>query len=354
MASTVVKAAYWLGDAGLPAANIDSTLFTHLFCAFADVNPQTYEVTIAIENHGPFSTFNQTVQERNPGVKTLLSIGGGNATPATFAAMASSAKTRTAFIDSSIRLARSSNFLGLDLDWEYPQTEDEMKNLGSLLNEWRKAVQIESGSTNNAPLLLTAATYSSSSHEGLLYPIQAISDSLDWINLMAYDFYAPGWSRDVAGPPAALYNTGDRDPLACGDVGVQAWIDEGVPAQKLVLGLPFYGYAWELEDPNSNGLFALANGAANGAGIDPTDGSIDYNKIVNFKNGSGATGFFDASFVTDYCHSGTTWIGYDDTKSITNKVEYAVGKKLFGYFAWHVGGDRDWTLSRTGKYIVYI
>jgi chitinase len=352
MASTVVKAAYWLNGPELLAANIDSTLFTHLFCAFADVNPQTYEVTIAIENQGPFSKFTQDVQDRNPGVKTLLSIGGGNATPATFAAMARNADTRTVFIDSSIRLARSSNFLGLDLDWEYPKKEDEMKNLGSLLNEWRKAVQIESGITKNAPLLLTAATYSSSSHEGLLYPIQAISDSLDWINLMAYDFYAPGWSPNVTGPPAALYNTRDRN--ACGDVGVRAWIREGVPAQKLVLGLPFYGYAWKLHDPNSNGLFAPANGAANGAGIDPTDGTIEYNNIGNFINGFGATGISDDSFVTAYCHSGTTWIGYDDTKSITTKVKYAASMGLRGYFAWHVGGDGHWTLSGTGKYIVYI
>jgi chitinase len=73
---------------------------------------------------------------------------------------------------------------------------------------------------------------------------------------MAYDFYAPGWSPDVAGPPAALYNT--RDPLACGDAGVRAWIDGGVPGQQLVLGLPFYGYAWKLVDGN-NKLITMEN-----------------------------------------------------------------------------------------------
>jgi GH18 family chitinase len=42
-------------------------------------------------------------------------------------------------------------------------------------------------------------------------------------------------------------------------------------------------------------------------------------------------------------------MNYDDTKSITNKVQYAVGNRLRGYFACHVGGDdNDWTLSRTG------
>lgn len=91
MASSVVKAAYWLNGSVIPVANIDSTLFTHLFCAFADLDPNTNQVTIAPENEASFSAFTQTVQERNPSVKTLLSIGGGNAMAATFAAMASQA-----------------------------------------------------------------------------------------------------------------------------------------------------------------------------------------------------------------------------------------------------------------------
>ncbi|KAK8552365.1 hypothetical protein V6N13_120768 [Hibiscus sabdariffa] len=73
---------------------------------------------------------------RNPNVKTLLSIGGGNSSAtATFTFMASQASSRKSFIDSSISLSRSYIFYALDLDWEYPPTPTEMNNLGSLLNE---------------------------------------------------------------------------------------------------------------------------------------------------------------------------------------------------------------------------
>src|SRR5262249_1736139 len=97
-----------------------------------------------------------------------------------------------------------------------------------------------------------------SNYYSIGYPTSDIANSLDWINLMAYDFYGPGWST-VTGPPAALYNPGNQ---VSRDNGVMAWIRSGMPANKLVLGFPFYGFAWTLTNPNNHRLFALASGAA--------------------------------------------------------------------------------------------
>lgn len=336
---TVVKGGYWFPGSGFAVSDINSTLFTHLFCAFADVNNQTYQVTISSSNQAQFQTFTKTVQQKNPSVKTLLSIGGGGSDVNTFASMASQSSSRKSFIDSSIKLARSNNFLGLDLDWEYPSDSTQMNNFGTLLTEWRAAVVTEAKSSGKTPLMLSAAVlylsyyYSSS----VTYPIQAISNSLDWINLMAYDFYGPGWSPSSTGPPAALYNSGN---LESGDNGVRSWIQAGMSAKKLVLGLPFYGWSWRLTNSNNNGLFAPANGQGLAG-----DGSIGYNQIKQYITQNRATKVFNVTVVTDYCYSGTTWIGYDDTQSISTKVAYAKGKGLLGYFAWHVGADDNWVLS---------
>jgi chitinase len=340
--TTVVKAAYWFSDSGLTVSGIDSTLFTHLFCAFADLNPTTYEVTISSSNLPQFSTFTQTVQQKNPSVKTLLSIGGGSSSPSSFASMASQNSSRKSFIDSSIQLARNYSFHGLDLDWEYPSSATEMTNLGLLLTEWRAAIAEDSTTTGETALLLSAAFFYNSNYYTVNYPFQAISNSMDWINLMAYDFYGPGWSPNVTGPPAALYN-----PISqvSGDTGVRNWIQAGVAANKLVLGVPFYGYAWSLVNANDHGIFSPANGAAISS-----DGSITYSGIKDFITQNSATTVFNSTIVTDYCYSGTTWIGYDDTNSIYTKVTYAKGKGLLGYFAWHVGADNNFTLSRNGKY----
>jgi chitinase len=342
--TTVVKAAYWFSGSGLTVSGIDSTLFTHLFCAFADLDPTTYKVTISSSNLPQFSTFTQTVQQKNPSVKTLLSIGGGNSSPLSFASMASQSSSRKSFIDSSIQLARNYSFHGLDLDWEYPSLATEMTNLGLLLTEWRAAIANESTTTGETALLLSAAFFYNSNYYTVNYPFQAISNSMDWINLMAYDFYGPGWSPNVTGPPAALYNPTSQ---VSGDTGVRNWIQAGVAAKKLVLGFPFYGYAWRLVNANNHGIFSPANGAAISS-----DGSITYSGIKDFitQNVTMARTLFNSTIVTDYCYSGTTWIGYDDTNSISTKVTYAKGKGLLGYFAWHVGADKNFTLSRNGKY----
>ncbi|KAJ4846779.1 hypothetical protein Tsubulata_014092 [Turnera subulata] len=342
-AQTVVKGGYWFPGSGFAVSSINSALFTHLYCAFADLDPQTYQVTISSANKPQFSTFTQTVQQKNPSVKTLLSIGGGGANVNTFASMASQSGSRKSFIDSSIKLARSNNFHGLDLDWEYPSDSTQMTNFGSLLTEWKAAVAAEAKASGRQPLLLSAAVlylsyyYSTS----VPYPIQAISNSLDWINVMTYDFYGPGWSASATGPPAALYNPGKRES---GDNGINSWIQAGLSPKKIALGFPFYGWSWRLTNANNHGLFAPANGAGLAG-----DGSIGYNGIKQFIAQNSATKVFNATVVTDYCYSGTTWIGYDDTQSISTKVSYAKQKGLLGYFAWHVGADDNWVLSTTAS-----
>ncbi|KAJ0031338.1 hypothetical protein Pint_14600 [Pistacia integerrima] len=308
-----VRAGYWFPGSEFPVSDIDSTLFTHLFCAFADLDPETNQVVVASSNQAQFSTFTQTVQQKNPSVKTLLSIGGGSNTI----------------------------FHGLDLDWEYPSSATEMTNLGLLLNEWRAAIDNESTSTGNSSLLLAAAFFRSSDYYTIDYPIQAIANSLDWINVMAYDFYGPLWSN-LTGPPAALYNPGNDQ--VSGSYGVSTWIQAGVTANKIVLGLPFYGYAWQLADANNHGFFAPSVGAALSS-----DGSAGYGQIEDFISENNATTVYNSTVVSNYCYSGTTWIGFDDTQSISAKVSYAKENGLLGYFAWHVAADDDWVLSQTAS-----
>jgi chitinase len=352
-----VKAGYWYCQSDLPITvdSIPSQLFTHLFAAFADVDPITYKVTFPEAYKVQFSTFTHIVQQKKPNVKTLLAIGGDSST---FSSMASQPSSRKAFINSSISLARDNNFHGLSLHWLYPSTATDMTNLGYLLNEWRAAVK-----SVKKELLLVAAVNFRPTYRSFPYPVDAISGSLDWINVLAYDFYSPDLSWNVTGPFSALKNP--ENQYKSGDSGVTAWIvDAHVPAKKILLGLPFYGYAWRLEDGNHNQLlFPLADGPADGPTPDgpapdgayvAADGAIFYNQIEVFRethpNGKGA--YLD-KYVIHYFWDGNTWIAYNGKKSITAKVQYARGddqQNLLGYFAWHLGADdvTDWTLSEAG------
>ncbi|KAK4374853.1 hypothetical protein RND71_005530 [Anisodus tanguticus] len=344
----IVKAGYWVSDRGLGLNNINSTLFTHLFCAFADLNNQSNQLIISPENQESFQQFTSTVLQKNPSVKTLLSIGGGRANKTSYGVMARTSNSRKSFIDSSIKLARQLGFHGLDLGWQYPESATDMTNLDTLLNEWRTTINKEVRNSNNATLLFTATVSSSSSpyENKLSYPIQSVAKNLDWINLMAYEFYGPNWSPSQTNSHAQLF-----DPVKdiSGSDGINQWIQAGVPARKLVLGIPFYGFAWQLVNSNIHGLRAPALGKSNVSSAD--DGSMTYGKIRDYIVQSRATKVYNATIVGDYCYSGSSWISYDDTQSVRNKVTYVKGRGLLGYFAWHVAADQNWVLSHAASQV---
>uniref|UniRef100_A0A1J3IRJ9 Chitotriosidase-1 n=1 Tax=Noccaea caerulescens TaxID=107243 RepID=A0A1J3IRJ9_NOCCA len=353
--SPIVKASYWFPDGESPfigdstvcppltsAVLIDSTLFTHLFCAFADLDPHTHKVVVSSAHDYIFSTFTYTVKQKNSQVQTLLSIGGKNADKSAFAAMASYQTSRKAFIDSSIEIARKGGFHGLDLAWEYPSNDVEMTNFGKLVQEWRVAIKNESDLTDRLPLLLTAAVYYSSDYNSASYPIKEIVDNLDWVNLIAYDFYGPGWSP-VTGPTAALFDH-SKPPGPSADGGLKKWIEAGLPGKKAVLGFPYVGWAWSLQDVDENGYDAPTTGAALSS-----DGSINYSQVRNYIVDNGAAVTHNQMVTGDYCYAGPIWIGYDDNQTVVHKVKYAKHKGLLGYYSWHVGADYNCGLSRAAS-----
>ncbi|KAJ0031436.1 hypothetical protein Pint_14527 [Pistacia integerrima] len=245
------------------------------------------------------------------------------------------------FIDSSIDLARKYNFHGLDFNWEYPSTPTEMTNYGQLLNEWRNAIKTESATSGKPPLFLSSGVFHSSDYQTMAYPIEAVSHNLDWINIKAYDFYGPNWSH-VTGPPAALYNPLSDEANSNKDYGVTTWINAGAPKQKVVMGIPYYGYAWKLADEDEHGFFAPTEGPALSS-----DGSVGYSEIKNFIRKEYATTVYNETAVSNYAYSKSTWIGYDDTQTVATKVQYIKKSKMLGYFASHVHHDEKSVLSQT-------
>lgn len=340
------KGGYWpaYSYSYFPPSQINASLYTHLYYAFVDVDNQTFQVGVSVENEQSIQQFTAQVQTNNPSVKTLLSIGGGgdDTIHTKFAKMAADASSRKAFIDSSIALARNYSFHGLDLDWEYPQDTTEMNNLGQLLSEWRAAVQAEATATGNDPLLLTAAVYFSHSFfvSDIVREYPSEMDKLDWLNIMAYDFHG-SWEPKQTGAPAALY---DPDSNISTSFGVQSWLDAGLPSSKVVMGMPLYGYSWKLQSAGEVGIGA----AASGTGI--KDGSVTYSDIRDFIAQNAATEVFDNTTVSAYCYAGLDWIGYDNDQSVARKAVFAKQEGLLGYFFWNVVQDTaDWALSRTAS-----
>ncbi|XP_052200536.1 cysteine-rich receptor-like protein kinase 34 [Diospyros lotus] len=339
-AQTWIKGGYWFYGSEFPVSDINSALFTHLICAFADLNSSTYQLSIPSENHKQFSNFTNTVKQKNQQIVTLLSIGGGSATSSDFTSMISQSSYRKPFIDSSIRTARSYGFYGLDFCWVNASSASELANLATLFQEWRAAIEAEPRNSNTSKLILTMAVSFSPYTNTATFPIESMRNDLDWLHVMAYDYRSPT-TWNLTGASAALYDPATQIST---DYGINAWINGGFPSTKLVLGLPFYGYAWTLVNPNNNEIGSPAKGPAK---IIADDGSMTYKTIKDFIQSNGAVTKYNATYVMNYCSVGSSWIGFDDVEVVKIKVSYAREKNLLGYFAWQVANDdHNWVLSQ--------
>ncbi|XP_031247794.1 cysteine-rich receptor-like protein kinase 10 [Pistacia vera] len=334
---TWVKGGYWYSGSGFPSSDINSALFTHLFYAFADVNSTSYELFLSDSDEKEFSNFTDAVKQKNRSVSTLLSIGGGNAKYSTLSTMVSNSSFRKSFIDSSIKTARVYGFQGLDLCWVSANSSSGMCNMGVLFEEWRAAIELEAGNSSQAKLILTAAVQFQPGLDSGSFPVKEMEQYLDWANVMAYDFYSPQWYNSTAAH-AALY---DPTSTVNTDYGIKAWISRGLSSNKVVLNLPFYGYAWTLANAQDNSIGAPATGPAI-----TEDGDMSYKDIRDYVLRYGANILYNATYVVNYCTIGTSWIGFDDVDVVKIKVAYAKEKKLLGYNAWQISHDDNWMLSQ--------
>ncbi len=122
-------------------------------------------------------------------------------------------------------------FDGFDVDWEYPKPEDAPNYL-ALLQEFRKQLNAE----RTGLKLTIAAGPSPGMYHGVDFA--AVASSVDLVGLMNYDYSGP-WHKET-GFHAPLYS----EHGGSADRTVREYEDAGVPAGKLLLGVPFYGYSW--------------------------------------------------------------------------------------------------------------
>ena len=130
-----IRSGYWYSGSEFPVPDINSRLFTHLVCAFAHISSSNCEIYIEPSDEAYMSTF------------------AGEATSSTFFEMIKQSSSRTSFIESSIMAARRHGFMGLDLFDVFPSTPANMDNMGSFLDEWREAINLEPSKYDASPLI---------------------------------------------------------------------------------------------------------------------------------------------------------------------------------------------------------
>ncbi|CAK8563545.1 unnamed protein product [Lathyrus sativus] len=334
-----VKAGYYYSGNEIAASEIKSTLFTHLLCAFAFINSTNYNVFINSSEEHNFFTFTDSVKLQNPSVITLLSIYGGRENSSIFNSVINQSSYRKSFIDSSIKTARKYGFQGIDLCGVSPKQGNELANFATLLKEWRIAITSEARNTKKIELVLVMAGYYLKASDSFSYPFESMQKNLDWVHFVAYDYHLPE-KDSVTGFHAALYGSSGWENT---DSGIKEWRKRGFTSNKLVIGLPYHGYAWTLVKQGEGGVGKPASGPAI-----TRDGSMSYKWIKSYIKsfGDGVVSSYNDTFMVNYFTVGSiSWVNFDDVDVIKEKVSYAKKNGLLGYNVFQVGNDDNWVLS---------
>lgn len=334
---------FYGGNARNQTAEIPQGMLTDIIYAFLDIAPDGSCRWMNPAEDAAHIEGLKLLRKAQPGLSLLVSVGGyGNS--GRFSSVAASTAGRRKFAASCIQLLLNNGLDGIDIDWEYPADLQEKQNFTALLAELRQ--QLDGlGKTNGRAYLLSIAA-PAGPHMLAYYDLGQIQAYLDWITLMAYDFYT-GDSR-TAQLVAPLFAT-DGDPGSHaynGDAAVQAYISRGVPASKIVLGVPFYGRGWRGVSSTQNGLFQAASGPYNDprapAGIWGAGGEIEYRALKQYYLGRWTRFWQDqAQAPWLYNAADRVMVSYDDPQSLAVKADYARTKELGGVAVWQISSDDD-------------
>ncbi|OBZ09766.1 chitinase [Bacillus sp. FJAT-27264] len=297
------------------------------------------------------------LKERNPNLKTLISVGGWTWSNR-FSDVAASATTREVFANSAVDFIRKYHMDGVDLDWEYPVSGGlagnsvrpaDKENYVLLLQKIREKLNA-AGQADGKTYLLTIASGAGPSYVAN-NDMAGIASVVDWINIMTYDFNG-SWNPTTGHNAPLFYDpaagsSGLTDPQNYNiDKAITSHLASGVPTSKLVMGMPFYGRGYGGAPSAGNGQYQVS------AGISGTgtweNGSYDfYDLEANYINKNGYTRYWNNTAKVPYLYNPSTriFITYDDVESLGHKISYLKSKGLAGAMFWEVSGDRNKTLQ---------
>ena len=315
------------------------TALNHFYAAAQSVNGKA-------DRKGPGhlrGTFHQLqeLKQRYPRLKILISFGGWDQSGG-FSNAAQPEHVRD-FVRSCVDTFIKGHFApgievpgifdGIDIDWEYPAVggggpgrPEDVKNFTAMLAEFRR--QLDAARPG---LLLTAALPA----EAELFEqleLKNISAYLDVLSIMAYDEH---WSNE---PLSNLHSALFHDPAdpskppldkRYGDYAVRGFLAAGVPKEKIVFGVPFYGKGWTVASSKDHGLYQPSSGPAS---------AISYRKLKVLRDAD--RHYYENVATCTLWNQGKFW-SYDCPEAMRAKMDYIRKLELGGVMFWELSHDTD-------------
>lgn len=209
------------------------------------------------------------------------------------------------FVQQLVSIAKDKNYTGWDIDFEKLNPEDQ--------KDFSKFITLAANELHQNGLLLVVSVHvqtgkASDWRSAKAQEWSVIAKEADFIRVMAYDFHN-GSTSPGAITPIDRYKEVLRYAVSI------------IPTEKLVIGLPLYGYDW-----------------SDGQAV-----PVDYQQLEMIKEGLGLHYEIDqksqaltGSYMDkDVLH--TVWI--EDSVSVISKVQIARAFGVYQFCFWRLGGE---------------
>ncbi|TRM70077.1 glycoside hydrolase family 18 protein [Schizophyllum amplum] len=324
-----------------PPSLIPAQDLTHILYAFANVNAGSGEVSLSDlwadqDIHYTGDSWNEPagnlygnlkqlylIKKQNRHLKIMLSIGGWTYSPS-FHPVVVNPSLRAKFVASAVRLLADYGFDGLDVDYEYPQNDEQARGYVSLLAELRQGLDDYARRNNyNYKFLLTIAAPCGVDNYNRLH-VMEMDRYLDIWNMMAYDF-SGSWDK-TAGHQANLFG----QPLSVSQA-INWYVQKGVSRDKIVVGVPLYGRSFTSTD----GPGSSFNGVGQGTW---ESGVYDYRTLPLPGSHVLRDEAIGASWSYDYGRK--EMVSYDTEEVAQWKGAWIAQQGLAGSMFWELSGDK--------------
>lgn len=242
------------------------------------------------------------------------------------------------FTKTSIEYIQRYNLDGIDYDWEYPALEgahnpygpEDKENFIAMLKSVRDTLdkmEAESGKH-----YITSIASGGFDEYIDVNDIGEAAKHLDYVNIMTYDFKG-GWDT-TSGHHTNLMSTNELEMSA--DRSVKKHVEAGVPINKLVMGIAFYGRSWKGIKLENKGLYQQARTGGGGYSFSKIDSLLSVEK-------SGFEKLWDSAAVAPYLYNETDsiFLSYEDEMSVKAKCDYVDKSDMLGVMFWELSEDTE-------------
>jgi chitinase len=271
------------------------------------------------------------LKKLNPNLKVIFSFGGWTWS----GGFGQAAANPAAFADSCYNLLHDPRwagvFDGIDIDWEYPNACGLSCDTSGAAGFKNLMAALRSRFGSGA--VVTAAVTADGTAGGKMDKADyaGAAQYVNWLNVMTYDFFG-AW--DAAGPTAphspltAIPGNQQSQNGFNTDAALRKLRTLGVPSNKLLIGIGFYGRGW------TGVSQAAPGGSASGPAPGTYEQGIEDYKVI--KDRCPATSTVAG---TAYGFCGGQWWSFDTPATIAGKMSYAKTNGLGGAFFWELTGD---------------